>query len=62
MRQKGAHPIADGLSTLAWRDSPSESLQSLFARGRGFAISFLTLARVASPDSFLVVFFFIERP
>jgi len=28
---------------------------------RGFAISFLTLARVASPDSFLVVFF-IERP
>jgi len=29
---------------------------------RGFAISFLTLARVASPDSFLVVFFFTERP
>jgi hypothetical protein len=29
---------------------------------RGFAISFLTLARVASPDSFSVVFFFIERP
>jgi hypothetical protein len=28
---------------------------------RGFAISFLTLARVASLDSFLVVFFFIER-
>jgi hypothetical protein len=24
---------------------------------RGFAISFLTLARVASPDSFLIFFF-----
>jgi hypothetical protein len=29
---------------------------------RGLAISLLTLARVASPDSFLVAFFFIERP
>jgi len=29
---------------------------------RGVAISFLTLARVASPDSFLVVFFFLARP
>jgi hypothetical protein len=28
---------------------------------RGFAISFLTLARVASPNAFLV-FFFIEHP
>jgi hypothetical protein len=28
---------------------------------RGFAISFLTLARVASPNAFLA-FFFIERP
>jgi hypothetical protein len=28
---------------------------------RGFAISFLTLARVASPKSFLA-FFFIEHP
>jgi hypothetical protein len=29
---------------------------------RGFAISFLTLARVAAPDSFLVFFSFIEHP
>jgi len=28
---------------------------------RGFAISFLTLAHVASPNAFLV-FFFIEHP
>jgi hypothetical protein len=28
---------------------------------RGFAISFLTLARVASPN-FLLAFFFIEHP
>jgi hypothetical protein len=28
---------------------------------RGFAISFLTLARVASPESFLA-FFFIANP
>jgi hypothetical protein len=29
---------------------------------RGFAISSWTLARVASPDSFLVFFFLIEHP
>ncbi len=29
---------------------------------RGFAISFLTLALVASPDSFLASLFFIEHP
>jgi hypothetical protein len=29
---------------------------------RGFAISSWTLARVASPDSLLVFFFFIEHP
>lgn len=53
-----------GLSSLNRHDSPSGSIRFLFAWDlvmRGFAIFFMMLARVASPNSFLA-FFFIVHP
>ena len=51
------HSLPEAIRAAARFISPSRADLAM----RGFAISFLTLARVASPNFFLA-FFFIEHP